>query len=82
MRRAFFRRQYWPVIFVASSSQSRSASNAGLSALQYALMNTDASRPDSPVFYAVVPPDFGLFLGQSRRMHPSVCRFISESIYE
>ena len=24
----------------------------------------------------------GLFLGESRRMHPSVCRFISESIYE
>jgi hypothetical protein len=25
---------------------------------------------------------YGLFLGESRRMHPSVCRFISESIYE
>src|SRR5262249_13695963 len=24
----------------------------------------------------------GLFLGESRRMHPNVCRFISESIYE
>jgi len=30
----------------------------------------------------VVPPDVGLFLGESRRMHPAVCRFISESIYE
>jgi uncharacterized protein len=35
-----------------------------------------------PVFHAVVPADYGLFLGESRRMHPSVCRFISESIYE
>ena len=56
--------------------------DAGLSALQYALKDTVASRPDSPVFHAVVPPNYGLFLGESRRMHPSVCRFISESIYE
>jgi len=35
-----------------------------------------------PVFHAVVPLDYGLFLGESHRMHPSVCRFISESIYE
>lgn len=56
--------------------------DAGLSALQYALKDTDASRADSPVFHAVVPPDYGLFLGETRRMHPSVCRFISESIYE
>ena len=40
------------------------------------------SKLDSPVFHAVVPPDVGLFLGESRRMHPDVCRFISESIYE
>jgi uncharacterized protein len=56
--------------------------DAGLSALQYALKDTNASRPDSPVLHAVVPADYGLFLGESRRMHPSVCRFISESIYE
>lgn len=56
--------------------------DAGLSALQYALKDTKASRPDAPVFRAVVPADYGLFLGESRRMHPSVCRFISESIYE
>ena len=30
----------------------------------------------------MVPPDVGLFLGESRRMHPDVCPFISESIYE
>jgi len=56
--------------------------DAGLSVLQYALKDSDASKPDSPVFHAVVPPDVGLFLGESRRMHPDVCRFISESIYE
>ena len=56
--------------------------DAGLSALQYALKDTEASRPDAPVLHAVVPADYGLFLGESRRMHPSVCRFISESIYE
>ena len=56
--------------------------DAGLSVLQYALMDMDASQPDAPVFHAVVPPKCGLFLGESRRMHPSVCSFISESIYE
>ena len=56
--------------------------DAGLSALQYALKDTAASKPDAPVFHAVVSPDYGLFLGESRRMHPSVCRFISESMYE
>lgn len=56
--------------------------DAGLSALQYALKDTEASRPDLPVFHPVVPADYGLFLGESRRMHPSVCCFISESIYE
>jgi predicted RecB family nuclease len=56
--------------------------DGGLSALQYALKDTNISKLDAPVFHAVVPPDYGLFLGESRRMHPSVCRFISESIYE
>jgi uncharacterized protein len=56
--------------------------DAGLSVLQYALKDLRASQPDLPVFHAVVPSDYGLFLGESRRMHPSVCRFISESIYE
>jgi uncharacterized protein len=56
--------------------------DAGLSALQYALKDLRASQLDLPVFHAVVPSDYGLFLGESRRMHPFVCRFISESIYE
>ena len=56
--------------------------DAGLSALHYALKDTEKSKEDAPVFHAVVPSDRGLFLGESRRMHPNVCRFISESIYE
>jgi predicted RecB family nuclease len=56
--------------------------DAGLSSLQYVLKDLNASKIDSPVFHAVVPQNYGLFLGESRRMHPSVCRFISESIYE
>jgi uncharacterized protein len=56
--------------------------DAGLSVLQYALKDTNASMPDLPVFHPVVPSDYGLFLGESRRMHSAVCRFISESIYE
>jgi uncharacterized protein len=56
--------------------------DAGLSVLQYALKDVQASATYVPLFHAVVPPDSGLFLGESRRMHPAVCRFISESIYE
>lgn len=56
--------------------------DAGFSSLQYALKDLSASRPDSPVFHAVVSSHYGLFLGESFRMHPSVCQFISESIYE
>jgi predicted RecB family nuclease len=29
-----------------------------------------------------MPPDRGVFLTETRRMHPNVCRFISEEIYE
>ncbi len=56
--------------------------DSGLSSLQYALKDLKMSQPDAPVFHSVVPSDYGLFLGESRRMHPSVCSFISESIYE
>ncbi len=56
--------------------------DSGLSGLQYALKDLAASRPDDPIFHAVVPSDYGLFLGESRRMHPDICRFISESVYE
>ncbi|KKB79713.1 nuclease [Devosia soli] len=32
--------------------------------------------------HATVPADKGIFLGTTRRMHPNVCRFISEQVYE
>ena len=43
----------------------------GLSALEYVL----GASP-------TVPPDMGIFLPASRRMHPDVCRFISDAFYE
>lgn len=32
--------------------------------------------------HATIPPDRGIFLGVTRRMHPEVNRFISEQVYE
>jgi predicted RecB family nuclease len=32
--------------------------------------------------HATIPPDRGIFLPTSRRMHPDVCAFISEQVYE
>ncbi len=32
--------------------------------------------------HATVPPDRGIFLATTRRMHPDVCHFISEQVYE
>jgi uncharacterized protein len=31
---------------------------------------------------ATVPPEFGIFLGTSWRMHPHICEFISNAVYE
>lgn len=31
---------------------------------------------------ATIPPEMGIFLDMSYRMHPSICQFISEAIYE
>ncbi|MEP7213361.1 MAG: AAA domain-containing protein [Acidobacteriota bacterium] len=56
--------------------------DARLSALQYALKDVDNSGEDAIQFHSVVPHDYGIFLGESRRMHPAVCDFISESVYE
>lgn len=44
---------------------------SGESCLQYLL---DGNR--------IVPPDRGIFMPTSRRMHPSVCDFISSAVYE
>ncbi|HEV7763531.1 MAG TPA: TM0106 family RecB-like putative nuclease [Thermoanaerobaculia bacterium] len=32
--------------------------------------------------HATVPPDRGIFLGHTRRMHPKVCEFVSEVVYD
>jgi uncharacterized protein len=45
--------------------------DSGLSALEYLLAG-----------HNTVPADRGIFLPVSRRMHPNVCRFISEIVYE
>jgi predicted RecB family nuclease len=63
-------------------SEGSHPGDSGLSSLQYALKDLAESKPDAPVFQAVVSPDYGLFLGESRRMHPAICTFISESVYE
>jgi len=31
---------------------------------------------------ATVPPDLGIFLDRTRRMHPDVCRFVSDAFYD
>ena len=32
--------------------------------------------------HATIPPDRGIFLSITRRMHPKICQFISEQVYE
>ena len=44
---------------------------SGLSALDHLLGD-----------HATVPPDAGVFLPVTRRMHPDLCRFVSEAVYE
>jgi hypothetical protein len=44
---------------------------SGLSSLEYLLEGA-----------ATIPPDRGIFLGTTWRMHPDVCQFISEAVYD
>jgi uncharacterized protein len=44
---------------------------SGMSVLEYYLAG-----------HQTIPADKGLFLGTSWRMHPGICRFISEAVYE
>jgi uncharacterized protein len=32
--------------------------------------------------HATIPPDRGIFLGTTRRLHPDICAFISDQVYE
>lgn len=56
---------------LAQPIQGDHPGGSGLSALQH-LMGDEAT----------VPPDQGIFLPITRRMHPRLCRFISEAVYE
>jgi uncharacterized protein len=55
---------------LAQVSQGVHPGNAGASALEH-LLGDDAT----------IPPERGLFLDLTRRMHPDVCGFISEVVY-
>ncbi|MBZ9864218.1 TM0106 family RecB-like putative nuclease [Mesorhizobium sp. CA15] len=44
---------------------------SGLSALEYRLAG-----------HNTVPPDVGIFLPVTRRLHPDLCRFISDTVYD
>lgn len=56
---------------LAQPIQGDHPGESGLSVLEYVLGDR-----------ATVPPDRGVFLAETRRMHPDVCRFISEAVYE
>jgi len=52
-------------------SQASHPGGGGLSVLEHVLGE-----------HTTMPPDRGVFLSETRRMHPDVCEFISERIYE
>jgi uncharacterized protein len=56
---------------LAQPTQGSHPGDTGLSCLEYLLQGR-----------ATVPPELGIFLGRSRRMHPDVCQFISEGLYD
>ena len=55
---------------------------AGLSVLQYVLLDESRSVEDAPFIHPVVPDSLGLFLDQTHRLPEGICKFISESIYD
>ena len=56
---------------LAMPSQGAHPGESGSSALVYLLQN-----------HAVVPPELGVFLGTTYRLHPDICRFISDAFYD
>jgi predicted RecB family nuclease len=56
---------------LAQVSQGTHPGDTGVSVLEH-LLGDDTT----------VPPDRGLFLEHTRRMHPDVCRFVSEVVYD
>jgi predicted RecB family nuclease len=56
---------------LAQVSQAVHPPGAGVSVLEHLLGE-----------HTTIPPERGLFIDETRRMHPDVCRFISRAIYE
>jgi predicted RecB family nuclease len=56
---------------LAQPTQGSHPGESGLSVLEYVLQG-----------HATVPQELGIFLRQSYRMHPDVCRLISEAYYD
>ena len=56
---------------LSQPTQGSHPGESGQSLLEYLLQD-----------HAVVPPELGVFLGVTRRMHPDICSFISGSVYE
>jgi uncharacterized protein len=56
---------------LAQPIQGSHPRGSGVSALQHLLGN-----------HATVPPERGVFLAETRRMHPDLCSFISAAVYE
>lgn len=56
---------------LSQPTQGAHPGSSGLSLLQYYMQD-----------YATIPEDRGVFLSTTHRMHPKVCEFISEAIYE
>jgi predicted RecB family nuclease len=52
-------------------TQGAHPGESGLSCIEYVLQG-----------HATVPAEMGVLLGETRRMHPAVCRFISDAVYE
>jgi uncharacterized protein len=56
---------------LAQVTQGSHPGDTGLSCLEYLLDG-----------HATVPPDLGVLLAHTRRMHPDICRFISDAVYD
>jgi uncharacterized protein len=56
---------------LAQPIQGAHPGDTGLSALEYALGD-----------HATIPPDRGIFLPVSRRLHPAICQYISDLVYD
>ncbi len=56
---------------LAQVSQAIHPPDAGVSVLEHLLGE-----------HTTIPPERGLFIDETRRMHPDVCRFVSQAIYE